>query len=112
MSYTFNAEDVKKIIEHWLYTPSNGYIGVNYGRNLAEILLRPMTDDTAIQILQWLKEDIPLFAQLDQSQLNIMSQDIDYDKKRFFIQIGQVIIPLVAPSPNTSQGATFYANAQ
>ena len=112
MSYAFKSEQIKNIIEHWLYNPPNGYIGVNYGRNLAEILLRPMTEETANQIINWMKEDIPLFAPLSSDQLSIQSESFDYDKKRFYIKIGQILIPLVSPNTNNLQGDTFNANAQ
>ncbi|AWL27146.1 hypothetical protein DJ533_00230 (plasmid) [Acinetobacter defluvii] len=112
MNFNLEPLHVKAIIEHWLNTPPNGYIGVNYGRNLAEILLKPMSVDSADLILQWIKEDIPLLRGLSSEELMIMSEDVGFDKKLFYIQIGQVLIPLQNKNVDEQMGDNYYANAQ
>jgi hypothetical protein len=39
-------------------------VGVSYGRNPKELLNRPMDDDTADTLLQWMREDMSIFKQL------------------------------------------------
>ena len=56
MNYIFRADDIKRMIEHWLATPPNGYVGVSYGRNPKELLNRPMDDDTADTLLPQARE--------------------------------------------------------
>lgn len=94
MNYIFKAEDIKRMIEHWLATPPNGYIGVNYGRELHELLFKPMTDESADKLLEWMKADMPILKQLGDSDLKVVSEDITFEKKRFFIQIGSILIPI------------------
>lgn len=94
MNYIFRAEDIKRMIEHWLNTPPNGYVGVSYGRNLKELLHRPMDDDTADLFLSWMREDIPVLKNLTDSELQIVEQEVDFETKQFFIQIGEILIPI------------------
>ncbi|WP_111857841.1 hypothetical protein [Acinetobacter sp. CFCC 10889] len=112
MNYTLEPSHIKKMIEHWLNTPPNGYIGVDYGRNLFEILLKPMSVDSADLILKWIKEDIPLLRGLNDDELMVMNEDQGFDKKVFYIQIGQILIPLQNRNTDEQTGDTFYANAQ
>ncbi|HCH7478733.1 TPA: hypothetical protein NM870_003361 [Acinetobacter baumannii] len=112
MSYQLTVENVIKIVNHWLSARPNGYIGVNYGRNWQEILLKPMTEDSADLILQWMREDIPLFRGLPTNTLNIKSRTIDIDKKEFFIEIGSILIPLPSQADlRNPTGDTYDANA-
>ncbi|MBJ9425126.1 hypothetical protein [Acinetobacter seifertii] len=113
MSLRLTAEDIIKIVLHWFYTQPNGYIGVNYGRNWQEILLKPMTEDTADIILQWMRADIPLFKDLSNSELSVVSRPISFDQKEFFISVGQIIIPMpsAAELKTFNKGDKFDANA-
>lgn len=112
MSYPLTVENTIKIVNHWLNARPNGYIGVNYGRNWQEILLKPMTEDSADLILQWMREDIPLFRGLPADKLNLRSRAIDIDKKEFFIEIGTILIPLPSQADlRNPTGDTYDANA-
>ncbi|ENV14750.1 hypothetical protein WCE14_08970 [Acinetobacter schindleri] len=94
MNFIFKTEDLKRMIEHWLNTPPNGYIGVSYGRNPKELINRPMDDDTADLLLSWMREDIPVLKQLDDNDLSIVSEELNFETKQFYIQIGQIVIPI------------------
>lgn len=93
MNYIFKAEAAKKIIEHWLATPPNGYLGLSYGRNFAELLFKPMNEDRADILLSWLREDIPIFRNLG-NELSVVSEPVGIDKKRYYIQIGEILVPI------------------
>ena len=94
MNYVFKVADIKSMIEHWMATPPNGYIGVSYGRQLRELLYKPMTEDSANILLEWMREDMPILKQLGDSQLMVVEQSRGYDAKDFFIQLGEVLIPI------------------
>lgn len=112
MNYILTPAQIKTILEHWLNTPPNGYIGVNYGRNLSETLLKSLSIDSSDIILQWIKEDIPLFKYLTDDELKISYENVGIDKRNYFLQVGQVIVPLQKQTPTDPEGDTFYANAQ
>lgn len=94
MNYIFRLEDVKRMVEHWLDTPPNGYVGVSYGRNVKELLHRPMDDDTADILLSWIREDIPVFKNLSDNELKIVEEEVNFETKQIYIQIGEILIPI------------------
>ena len=111
MNYVFKGEDVKAMIEHWLRLPPNGYVGVDGGRNLHEILMKPMTDDNADIVLQWMKADMPILRTLSDSDLSIVSEPVGHDRQAYSILLGDILIPL-QPQPENTSGGQYYANAQ
>lgn len=94
MNYIFKQEDIRRMVEHWLGTPPNGYIGVSYGRELTQLLFKPMTDDSANTLMDWMKADMPILKQLSDADFRVVEQTVEYDKKRFFIKIGEILIPI------------------
>lgn len=94
MNYIYKIDDIKRMIDHWLATPPNGYIGVSYGRELKQLLLKPMTEELANDLLDWMKTDIPILKKLSDDALSVVSTDVGIDKKQFYIQIGSILIPI------------------
>lgn len=94
MNYTFKGRDIKRIIEHWLATKPNSYIGVSYARNLSELLFGPLDEDKADTLLTWLREDIPVLNQVVDDELQVVSEVVGLDKRKFYIKIGQILIPI------------------
>lgn len=111
MNTVIALNDAKEMIIHWLNTPVNSYYGQSYGADLASLLLMPMTSRTADQLLDKLKRDIPLFANLDSDQLSIRELSIGHDKKQIVLALGNIYIPLELSSSNQT-GETYNANAQ
>lgn len=93
------------MIEHWLNTPPNGYIGVTYGRNLREILFKPMTEDSANTLMDWMLEDMPILKQLSDEDFRIVEQDDGHDKKRFFIKLTTILIEIPTQAGENILGA-------
>ena len=104
MNYIFRADDIKRMIEHWLATPPNGYVGVTYGRNPKELLNRPMDDDTANTLLQWMREDMSILKSLPEGSLNVVSTEVNFETKQFFIEIGEILIPIKTETSNEVVG--------
>lgn len=104
MNYIFRADDIKRMIEHWLATPPNGYVGVTYGRNPKELLNRPMDDDTADMLLQWMREDMPILKQLSDNDLSVAHEEVNFETKQFYIQIGEILIPIKTETSNEVVG--------
>ena len=100
MNYIFGADDIKRMIKHWLATPPNGYVGVSYGRNPKELLNHPMDDDTADTLLQWMREDMPILKQLSDNELSVAHEEVNFETKQFYIQIGEILIPIKTETSN------------
>lgn len=84
-------KDVLSMIEHWLSTPPNAYFGLDYGADLNGFLLVAMSEHDANQFIAKLKRDIPLLADVD---INLFAEEIAVDKKRMYLQVGEVMIDL------------------
>ncbi|OTG87881.1 hypothetical protein [Acinetobacter sp. ANC 3813] len=88
MNFIFRVSDILRMLEHWMATPPNGYIGVNYGRNPRQILQKPMTEDSADLLLQWAREDIPILKNISDSELYIAHEKVNFETKRYYFVIG------------------------
>ncbi len=92
------------MIEHWMATPPNGYIGVSYGRNPRQLLQQPLDENTADQYLGWMREDIPILKQISDSDLSIATEVINFDTKIHYIKIGNVLLPIQTVTGNKVVG--------
>lgn len=106
MNYVFKKDDIIRMINHWFATPPNGYIGKSYGREWRELLFKPMTEDSANTILYWMKTDMPVLKQLSENDLIVVAQDMGFDKKQYFIQLGGgILIPFPIQAEENILGA-------
>jgi len=106
------VEQILAMLEHWLDTKANAYYGSAYGEGLEKRLFVPMSTEQADSFLDDLKKDIPLLASLDSDTLSIVSADIGFDKKQFYIALGDALIPLGTKDESHLTGETYNAFAQ
>lgn len=112
MKYLIGEEEVKNILDHWNSTPANSYRGSSYGESHNRVLFQSMSAEVADQIIADIKQDIPLFANLDSDSLTVLSEDLGNDKKQIYISIGQVMIPIATADTSNYTGDTFNAYAK
>lgn len=112
MKYVLGEEEVRAILDHWNSTPANAYRGSSYGESHSKMLFQSMSTDLADQIIDQIKTDIPLFANLNSDTLQILSEDLGNDKKRIYIAVGEVLIPISTVDTSNSLGDMYFANAQ
>lgn len=79
------AKHVLAMIEHWLYTPPNGYFGSSYGADLKRLLMNPMSTPIADSFVAKLKQDVPLLNDLD---ISVLSENLSFERKRIFLSVG------------------------
>jgi hypothetical protein len=91
---TISKNDLVGMIQHWLATPPNGYLGSGYGADLKALLQSPMTTGIADSLLAKMRVDIPLVAALPSSSLNIYAVDDGPDKRTIYIDVAGEMIPL------------------
>lgn len=104
---------VAKMIEHWLGTPPNGYYGLSYGADIMPLLMQPLSKPVADQFMQKMKQDIPVLEKLSANTLSLFSENIAFEQKRIYIQLGQIAIEVgVSTSTGTTTGGAFDANAK
>lgn len=108
--------DTKKVItmiEHWIMTRPNGYIGSNYGAPLQELLLKSQSTNVANDFITKMKQDLPLLKTLDDSQFSIFSENVGFERKQIYLSVGDIAINLSKVNQNNElqTGATYNANA-
>lgn len=96
MSYIYSADELKQMIEHWVATRPNSYLGYGYGFNLHEMLLKPLTVIEADFILNELKNNIPPLKHLNDDQLSIVHMGTEHNQtNRYAIMLyGKIEISL------------------
>lgn len=76
-------QEIAGMIEHWLGTPVDGYLGSGYGFPGKDLLHQPLQGGADI-IIAKIKRDIPALSQAD---VNLYAVDNGVDKIQFFIDI-------------------------
>lgn len=100
------------MIRHWLATVPNSYLGQTYGFNLHKILLKPLSEIEADQILREMKEQIPPLQHLNDDQLRVTEDPELTQTKKYYITLnGTIDIELGEVSTDIS-GDSFYAFGQ
>ena len=81
----FARDDVQEMLQHWVSTPENGYLGSNFGYHaqLLAAVTKPFDDDIALSIEKKLKNDIPFFKD---KNVNI-NWSMDLEAPEIFIQL-------------------------
>lgn len=107
-----NANDVRRMIDHWLSTPPNGYFAQSYGADVKIMLLRELSSSNADALLEKLKQDIPLLKQLDDDQLRIETETVDFDRLNVYLMVGEIAIMLSEPETQTTDQDFYDVRAQ
>lgn len=107
-----NANDVRRMIDHWLSTPPNGYFAQGYGADVKIMLLRELSSSNADALLEKLKQDIPLLKQLDDDQLRIETETVAFDRLNVYLMVGEIAIMLSEPETQTTDQDFYDVRAQ
>lgn len=108
-----NRSEILGMIDHWLRTPPNGYVGSSYGAPLEELLLYSQSTNIADNFINKMKSDLPILSQLNSTQFSIYTEEIGFEKKIVYFQVGTIAINLTQVSQDSlaSSGETYNANA-
>ena len=87
--------DVEQMVQHWLNTPINTYLGSDYGFDKHALLFSPLTMEMADEMIAKLKRDVPILSLLPQGAINFYSFQVPPDKTLVFLQIGEVQFNIV-----------------
>lgn len=87
---TVTANDVYAMVEHWLRTPINGYLGSDYGNNLTDLLQKPLSQPDADRVIRKLKNDIPILQAIEKTNpnaVNLYAYSEGVDKLRIILEV-------------------------
>ncbi|MEN9866690.1 MAG: hypothetical protein RL748_2280 [Pseudomonadota bacterium] len=80
------------MVQHWIASPPNAYLGDGYGCNLAELLQNPFGTGIADAAIAKLRHDVPLAGASGAGQINLYAQERGPDRLDIVINIaGQVL---------------------
>lgn len=96
-----DSNDVRRMVDHWLKAPPNGYFAQGYGSDEKAMLLQELSADNADAFLAKLRQDIPLLANLGDDQLGIETESVGFDTLKVYLIIGNIAISLNEPSTDT-----------
>ncbi len=100
------------MIRHWLATRPNSYLGSPFGFNQHKMILKPMSDNEADQLLAEMREQIPPLRHLSGDQLMVTRDPVVTQTEKYYITLnGSIDIPLFEVNTDTS-GDTFNAYGQ
>lgn len=84
---TITSTEIMKMIDHWLQTPQDGYLGSDYGNNLKEVLQTPHAAGLANAQVKKLIRDVPILSILPRSSINLYTVDVPPDKVYILIDV-------------------------
>ncbi len=82
-----DANDVQKMVRHWLGTPTYGYLGSDYGQDAKSMLQKPISTVEADEFLEKLRNDVEILQVMPQGTVNLFSYPEDVDKLKLVIEI-------------------------
>lgn len=87
------TNDIARMVQHWLHTPPNGYLGSGYGADVKSLLQQPNSSGLGDAFIDKMMADIPILRQLPRGAVNVYFEQVNKDTKRLLIEVGDVTIP-------------------
>lgn len=84
---TITGEDIAAMVEHWLGTPVNGYLGSGYGQDLPSLLQRPHAEGAADGFMQKMREDIPVLTALPGDAVSLYGTPSGIDRLDIVLEV-------------------------
>lgn len=90
MSYQITQEEILSMVQHWLNTPVNSYLGSDYGFDKHALLFQPLTMAKADEMIAKLRKDVPVLSVLPVDAINLYWFPIPPSDVKIFLQIGDL----------------------
>lgn len=84
---TITAPDIQNMVDHWLHTPVNGYLGSDYGQDLKALLQQPQLAGLADEALAKLTNDVSVLQILPAGSTNIYGVHTQPDRLDLVIEV-------------------------
>jgi len=81
------GSEVQGMVEHWLNTPTCGYLGSDYGQDAKALLQLPQSDGAADDFLRKLRDDVQILQAYPPGSLNIYGVHSGADRLDLFIEV-------------------------
>lgn len=84
------ADDIQGMIDHWLATPVEGYLGESYGSDPKSLLQKALHSGVANDFIRKMRADIPILQAIPSDQIDLYSIPEQPDKMRIFIMVASI----------------------
>lgn len=81
------AQEAQAMVSHWLHTPTNGYLGSDYGQDAKAMLQNPQSLGLGDAFLNKLRQDVPILQTLGTDDLNLYAVTEQPDKLKILIEM-------------------------
>lgn len=81
------VKELEGMIEHWLSTPVDGYLGSSYGQDIKALLQLPHSDTAADRFVRKLVKDIPLLSAMSPEQISVYSIPSGVDRLDLVLEV-------------------------
>ncbi len=82
-----SPEDLRGMVQHWLKTPPNGYLGSSYGSDPKSLLQQPLSAGLGDAFIDKMREDIQVLQQMEPDATNVFFNSISKEEKQLLIQV-------------------------
>ena len=91
-----NTDEIAGMIEDWLMTPPNGYLGSDYGCDIKALLHLPVEGIAVDAFIEKMIKDIEILSVLPSDSVNVYAQNNPTmrDAKDLFIQVLDKVIKI------------------
>jgi hypothetical protein len=91
------AQDIQRMITHWLNTPVNGYLGSDYGSDAKSLLQKALHSGVANAFIAKMKKDLPILSVIPEENVSLYSLPEPPDKIRIYIAIAGITTIEIKP---------------
>lgn len=88
------SADIWAMVDDWLSTPPNAYIGSDFGCDINSLFLKPLGSIVANDFIAKMKKDLPILQSLNAEQLSLYTQSEGFETTIIFLRIGGIAINL------------------
>ena len=81
------GKDVSGMVQHWLETPTNGYLGSRYGQDTKSLLQLPQADQSADEYIAKLKSDVEVLQAIPANSINLYSVQSIPDRLDIILEV-------------------------
>lgn len=74
------ATDLSGMVSHWLGCPPGGYLGSDYGSDVAALLQTPLGGGLADGLIAKARADIPLLSQAAPGAVDVFAESVGVDR--------------------------------
>lgn len=85
---TITGDDIQLMIRHWLETPTNGYLGSDYGSDIKTLLQRAQSETRlADRFLRKLRTDVPVLDAVPQELVGLYATPSGIDRLDLTLEV-------------------------